>query len=526
MRKTKRLLALSLAAALFAAQTAYADEVVTAAQPEIAGAEGNYISTIGPSGNKELGDNGYVVVGSDGRNANEYVNAGPGAGGLPGTGTTSSSSSGNIIISGQQQGTTAQTPQTSTGQAAPGGTVSSGTTTSGTTTSGTTASGTAQITINESIAKPSISSEAAILYDATTGQILFEKNSRQQMYPASITKLMTALLVAEHCSLDDTVTYSETATHGLESGAATVQLDTGDTLTVRESLYALMLKSACEVANGLAEKVSGTQAAFADLMNQRAQQLGCTNTHFANASGLNDTNHYTTAYDMALITKAALDNETVRTIASTLTYTLPASKNRGALTITNGHKMLNPANSQYYSGIIAGKTGYTSKAGNTLATAVQKDGHELIAVVMKSTQQQYVDTKALLDYGYQQIAASKGGSTTGQTQTGASGWIQVSDTQWQYKKADGTLCRSEWLDLNGTSYWFDDNTYMATGWRQFSNGAWYYFNPQNGAMVTNKWVTDNGKSYYLQSDGTMAVNTVIDGTYQVDANGVYVKKLK
>ena len=128
--------------------------------------------------------------------------------------------------------------------------------------------------------------------------------------------------------------------------------------------------------------------------------------------------------------------------------------------------------------------------------------------------------------GYQLIAASKGGSTTGQTQTGASGWIQVSDTQWQYKKADGTLCRSEWLDLNGTSYWFDDNTYMATGWRQFSNGAWYYFNPQNGAMVTNKWVTDNGKSYYLQSDGTMAVNTVIDGTYQVDANGVYVKKLK
>ena len=521
MRKTKRLLALSLAAALFAAQTAYADEVVTAAQPEIAGAEGNYISSIGPEGTKEVGDDGYVAVGSNGRNANEYVNAGPGAGGLTGTGTEASSSGGSsIIISGQQQ--TASQTGTASSEAAPGG----GTVSTGTAASGTAASGTAQITIDESIQKPSVSSEAAVLYDATTGQVLFDKNANQQMYPASMTKLMTALLVAENCSLDDTVTYSETATHGLESGAATVQLDTGDTLSVRDSLYALLLKSACEVANGLAEKVSGTQAAFAELMNQRAQQLGCTNTHFANASGLNDTNHYTTAYDMALITKAAFDNETVRTIASTVNYTLPAAKNRGELAITNGNKMINPANSQYYSGIIAGKTGYTSKAGNTLATAVQKDGHELIAVVMKSTQQQYVDTKALLDYGYQQIAASKGGSTTGQTQTGASGWIQVSDTQWQYKKADGTLCRSEWLDLNGTSYWFDDNTYMATGWRQFSNGAWYYFNPQNGAMVTNKWVTDNGKSYYLQSDGTMAVNTVIDGTYQVDANGVYVKKLK
>ena len=251
---------------------------------------------------------------------------------------TSSSSSGNIIISGQQQGTTVQTPQTSTGQAAPGGTVSSGTTTSGTT-----ASGTAQITINESIAKPSIYSEAAILYDATTGQVLYEKNSQKAMYPASTTKLMTALLAAERLNLDDTVTYSQTATHGLESGAATVQLDTGDTLTVKDSLYALMLKSACEVANGLAEKVSGSQAAFAELMNQRAQQLGCKNTHFTNASGLNDASHYTTAYDMALITKAALDNETVRTIDQTLTYTLPASKNRGSLQITNGHKMLNPA---------------------------------------------------------------------------------------------------------------------------------------------------------------------------------------
>ncbi len=520
-RKAKKILAISLAAALLSAQAAYADTVITAPQPELTGAAGNHMSSTGPTGQKEVGADGYVVVGSDGRNSNEYVNAGPGAGGIPGTGTGNQSGSGNIIISGGAQSGTQQSGGTVQGPAGQqigqqtGGTAAQPGSTTG------------QITISDSIAKPSIYSEAAILYDATTGQVLYEKNSQKAMYPASITKLMTALLAAERLNLDDTVTYSQTATHGLESGAATVQLDTGDTLTVRDSLYALMLKSACEVANGLAEKVSGSQAAFAELMNQRAQQLGCKNTHFTNASGLNDASHYTTAYDMALITKAALDNETVRTIDQTLTYTLPASKNRGSLQITNGHKMLNPSNSQYYAGIIGGKTGYTSKAGNTLATAVVKDGHELIAVVMKSTQKQYEDTKALFDYGFQQIAASKGGTqSSGTTAQSGTGWIKVSDTQWQYKKADGSLCKSEWLDLNGSTYWFDDNTYMATGWRHFSNDAWYYFNPQNGAMVTNKWITEDGKSYYVQSDGTMAVNTVIDGIYQVDANGVYVKKLQ
>ena len=541
-KNMKRTMAAGLAAAMLLAQTAYAD-VITAQQPNADGS-GNYMSSTGPTGTKQLSDGGYLVIGSHNTNANEYVNAGPGVSGTQqnSSGTTSG---GSVIISGQNQNTgSTQTPGTTGTAGAPG----TGSTNTAPNTSANTAG---QITIDQSIAKPQLYSEAAILYDATTGQTLYEKNADKALYPASTTKLMTALLAAERLNLNDTITYSETATHNLESGASNVKLDTGDKLSVQDSLYALLLKSACEVANGIAEKVSGTQEAFAQLMNERAKQLGCTHTNFVNASGLNNANHYTTVRDMALITKAALDNDTVRKIDQTLSYTLPASKNRGELKITNGHKMLNPSNSEYYAGIIGGKTGYTSKAGNTLTTAVSKDGHELIAVVFKSTQKQYADTKALLDYGAKLLASANQGGSTGNAGTGntgassngstnngpsagtgsqngtqTAGWIQVSDTQWQYKKADGSLCKSEWLDLGSNTYWFDDTTYMATGWRHFSNGAWYYFNPQNGAMVTEKWVTDGGKSYYMQKDGTMAKNTVIDETYQVDENGVYVKKLK
>ena len=155
--------------------------------------------------------------------------------------------------------------------------------------------------------------------DISTGQVLVEKEMNQKMYPASITKLMTALLVAENCNLDDTVTFSSTATTNLESGAVSIGMTEGDTLSVRQCLYALLLKSANEVGNALAEHVAGSNAAFAEKMNAKAASLGCTNTHFANPHGLNDPNHYTTPHDMALIARAAFANDIVKTVASTRT---------------------------------------------------------------------------------------------------------------------------------------------------------------------------------------------------------------
>ena len=177
------------------------------------------------------------------------------------------------------------------------------------------AAGTFDQTAAASVQKPEIASEGAVLMDAATGTVLFSKNGDKQFYPASITKLMTALLVAENCSLDDKVTFSATATTNLEAGAVSINMTAGDVMTVRQCLYALLLKSANEVGNALAEHVAGSNAKFAEMMNAKAAALGCTNTHFTNPHGLNDSNHYTTPHDMALIARAAFQNDVVKTVA-------------------------------------------------------------------------------------------------------------------------------------------------------------------------------------------------------------------
>ncbi len=250
------------------------------------------------------------------------------------------------------------------------------------------------------IAAPAVAAEGAVLLNANTGQIIFEKNARTPFYPASITKVMTALLTVENCNLSDVVTFSRTATTNLESGAVTISLTEGDQLTVKDSLYALLLKSANEVANGLAEHMAGTIDNFANMMNVRAAQLGCTGTHFANPNGLNNAAHLTTPYDMALIARAAYANPIISQISTTTAYQMPATKLGAAKTITMGHKMLYPTDSRYYPGMVGGKTGYTSKAGNTLVTCVEQNGVRLVVVVMKASGTHYTDTKALLDYGF------------------------------------------------------------------------------------------------------------------------------
>ena len=238
--------------------------------------------------------------------------------------------------------------------------------------SGTGAPASQENTERLNIAQPVVSSEGAVLMDGASGKVLFSKNGDTRYYPASITKLMTALLVAENCSLDDTVTFSASATTNLESGAVSIGMVEGDTMTVRQCLYALLLKSANEVGNALAEHVSGSVQAFADRMNEKAVKLGCTNTHFTNPHGLNDPEHYTTPKDMALIARAAFQNEVVRTVASTRTYSLPATKRILPGLRHDGHESVKSQCSRYYEGIIGGKTGlylqgrkYTGNGGRT-----------------------------------------------------------------------------------------------------------------------------------------------------------------
>ena len=249
---------------------------------------------------------------------------------------------------------------------------------------------------------PQVAAEATILMEAKTGAILYAKNAHTTYYPASITKVMTALLTLENCSLDEVVTFSYRATHELEEGSSSIARTEGEELSVKNCLYALMIASANEVAQALAEHVSGSLEDFAALMTERAKEIGCLNTNFSNPSGLNDPNHYTSAYDMALIMREAVQNPAFVEIDSTTSYYIPATnKNPEKLGIAMKHKLLQKGDS-HYEYAVAGKTGYTSLAGYTLVTYAVKGDMELICVTLgcDTSDDRYTTTRALFEYGF------------------------------------------------------------------------------------------------------------------------------
>ena len=251
-----------------------------------------------------------------------------------------------------------------------------------------------------------IESEAGIVMDADSGAVLFGQNIHVQKAPASITKILTALVVIENSSLDDTITFSHDAVYNVEDGSGNKNsIEEGDTLSVRDCLYLLLMRSSNQAANALAEHVGGSRDGFVKMMNEKTAELGCENSHFANPSGLNDDTQLTSVYDMALIASAAYKNDTLLTISKDKSYRLPATKNNpDGVTIQPEHKLLITTDTEspnYYPYAVAGKTGYTSIAGQTLVTYALKDDRRQIAVTMKSTQAtHYQDTIALMDFGF------------------------------------------------------------------------------------------------------------------------------
>ena len=253
---------------------------------------------------------------------------------------------------------------------------------------------------------PQIVDETGVLMEADTNTILYDKGMNQRMYPASITKVMTALVVLENCpDLQASVTFTETGIQEVRPDSANIQAQLGEQLTVEQCLYAALLSSANEVCSQLAEYVGGTKEHFVEMMNEKAAELGCLDTHFTNPNGLHDENHYTTAYDMALIMQAAIQNETFCTIDATQAYTIPATNKTAApRNLSNHHAMLMEGNPSYYEGAFAGKTGNTAAAKDTLVTAAKRNGMTLICVVMRSDNGQVVaDTINLMNYGFDQF---------------------------------------------------------------------------------------------------------------------------
>lgn len=249
---------------------------------------------------------------------------------------------------------------------------------------------------------PAVHAESAVVMDIDTGTILYSKNIDDQKYPASITKIMTTLLAIENSQLNERVIFSDHAIWGIERDSSHIGIRIGENLSMKDCLYGMMLESANEVCLAVAEHIGGDVDSFVTMMNAKAKELGCKNTHFTNPNGLPDEQHYTTAHDMALIAKAAFENETFREVCSTKAYRIGWTNKTGEdRWLGNHHKMLWEDSEYYYEGCLGGKTGYTDVALNTLVTYANRNDQNLVCVTMRTQGRQvYLDTASLLDYGF------------------------------------------------------------------------------------------------------------------------------
>lgn len=238
-------------------------------------------------------------------------------------------------------------------------------------------------------------------------KILYERNSEEKIYPASVTKLMTAILVVENCELDEIVTVSENAVFSVPSGYVNANLQVGEQLTVEDLLYVMLIPSANDAANALAEHVGGSIESFSAMMNSRAKELGCSGSNFTNPSGLHQKEHYTTTRDLYLISREAITKPIIKKIISTTKYTLPETNKytntKSKRTFITTNYMIRESLTQYYADYcIGGKTGYTDEAKNCVVEYMEKDGVELIAIVMgesaKVKGQKFLDAKTMFEY--------------------------------------------------------------------------------------------------------------------------------
>lgn len=266
--------------------------------------------------------------------------------------------------------------------------------------------------------KGSLSSASAIVMELSTGTVLYSKNIHKKHYPASITKIMTSLLTLENSSPSDVVTFTEAEAHGIETGSSSMYCVPGEKFTIEQVLYGIMLQSANEMCLVAADHVAGSVDKFVEMMNQRVAQLGLKDTHFMNPNGLHNDDHYTSAYDMACIAREAWKNPSFQKICGTRTYQVKSTNKRKAGEILGGqllnhHQMINgyETSSRYEKDyVIGGKTGYTSMAHSTLVTFAEKDGMQLVSVIMKGNSpkqgepNEYTDTTRILDYAFEKFS--------------------------------------------------------------------------------------------------------------------------
>ena len=277
---------------------------------------------------------------------------------------------------------------------------------------------------------PEITSTAAVIMEDSTNTVLYAKNADQQLYPGGTVKVMTTLLALENTQLTDQVTMTDTGVSGVTDGGANISTQLDEVFTIEQCLYAMMLSSANDIALQVAEHIGGSVEGFVQMMNDRAAQLGCTGTVFTNPTGLPDENQHTTAHDMALIMKAAIDNDTFRTIAGTTSYTISATNvSGGERVLTNNFSMLNSANAAYYPNCIGGREGYTEASGSTLVCGAEKNGTTLIAVVLQGASgTTAAEAGSLLNYGFDNFQMLSLGDTDFNMLSGGNVFVPVGAT--------------------------------------------------------------------------------------------------
>lgn len=253
-------------------------------------------------------------------------------------------------------------------------------------------------------AQPNILSPSTLLMDSKTGQILYEKNIDEKLYPASTTKVMTALLLLEAGDLEKVVEINEDVPHLIEQGSSQIYLIPGEKLTREQLLYSLLIDSANDAAVAIAHDISGSVEKFAQKMNEKAKELGAINTNFVNPHGLHDDNHYTTAKDLSIIAREAMKNSTFRKVVTTDRYIIPATNKQDTRYLYITNRLIRKTNykNYQYEGATGIKTGYTTKAKHALIGGASRNNLDLITVILNGEGNQvYEDTHALLDYGFE-----------------------------------------------------------------------------------------------------------------------------
>lgn len=351
---------------------------------------------------------------------------------------------------------------------------------------------------------PQIGAQSAILMDANTGVILYSKNIHERLYPASTTKIMTCLLAIERGNLDDIVEFSHDAVFSVPTDGSNMGMDEGEAISLEECLYGIMVASANEAANAVGEYISGSIEEFVDLMNLRAKEIGCTDTHFVNTNGLHDPEHYTSVYDLALISSLFFQNDMLCKISNTPRYHFEATATQpDDFYKTNKHQLVN--GEILYDGIIGGKTGFTSDSRQTLVTCAERNGMKLVCIVFREeSPNQFSDTTELFDYGFQNFQVLNVSENEQKYNIESAGFLQIGNDVFGSSKPILSIDTDSYVIIpNMVSFQDLDSIidYNESGENRIAKIDYSYHDMYVGTAYLNL-VTDNTPDYEFDTEIT------------------------